>query len=213
MARVTGVFTGWKGKVGNVVFQMWKGVQVAKTKVTPENPQSTGQTTNRTLWSTLVAMFKPILKTFVWIYWNPFEGDRNSGWAKLIGVNQKLQAGLTIDYEDVLVSQGALPGEEIVTLTYNTADGATSCTWAETCGSGGAGTDFACLCIYNKDNGKWCISDGSEERGDELIELTLPAGYDITDCYGYLFFFTTDPVSSIVDAISDSVAQETIAPA
>ena len=56
MAKVTGVFTGYKGKVGNLVYAMWKGIQVAKTRSTPYNPQSPDQTVKRTVFALLVAI-------------------------------------------------------------------------------------------------------------------------------------------------------------
>ena len=40
MAKVFGVFTSMKGKLGNAVFQTWKGIQVLRTRVIPHNPQS-----------------------------------------------------------------------------------------------------------------------------------------------------------------------------
>lgn len=212
MARITGVFTGWKGKVGNVVFSMWKGIQVAKTKVIPENPQTPGQITNRTLWAQFVAMFRGILIDLAHKFWNPFEGSRNSGWAKLIGANMLEQAGTVIDYEKVIVSQGALPGEDILTATYDTATGIVVCTWEETCGGGGSPTDLAQLIAYNKDTNKWCFDKTSPEREAETATVTFPSGLDITDVFVYLFFYTEDPETGNVNAVSGSKAQESIAP-
>jgi hypothetical protein len=212
MARITGVFTGWKGKVGNVVFSMWKGIQVAKTKVIPENPQTPGQITNRTLWALFVAMFRVILIDLAHKFWNPFEGSRNSGWAKLIGENMLEQAGSVIDYEKVIVSKGALPGEDILTATYDTATGIVVVTWEETCGGGGSTEDSSQLIAYNKDTNKWCFDKLFPSRGDETSTVTFPAGLDVTDVIIFLFFFTEDPETGKVNAVSTSKAQESIAP-
>lgn len=213
MAKITGALTGWKGKVGNIVFQMWKGVQVVKTRVIPENPQSPGQQTNRTLWQQFVAMFKIILVPLVHKFWNPFEGSKNSGWAKLIGANMLEQAGTEIDYEKVIISQGALPDEAIIDATYDDATGIVVCTWESLCGAGGSAEDFAQLCVYNKDLNRWCFDELEVTRADETATVTMSDGYVVSNLFIFLFFFTVDSETGIVTSVSNSDVKESVAPA
>lgn len=212
MAKITGALTGWKGKVGNIVFQMWKGVQVVKTRVIPENPQSPGQITNRTLWQQFVAMFRGLIVILVHRYWNPFEGSKNSGWAKLIGVNMLEQAGTVIDYEKVIISQGALPDEAILTATYDDATGIVVCTWEALCGAGGSPNDFAQLAVYNKDLNRWCFDSLEVLRADESATVTMSDGLTISNLFVFLFFFTEDAVTEIVTSVSNSDVKESVAP-
>ena len=71
MAKVTGVYTGIKGKVGNVVYSMLNGQQIMKTRVFPFNPQSTAQQANRSRLSDLVAVVKSVAKIFIAPAWSP----------------------------------------------------------------------------------------------------------------------------------------------
>lgn len=212
MAKITGALTGWKGKVGNLVFQMWKGVQVVKTRTIPENPQTPGQVTNRTLWQQFVAMFRSLIVILVHKFWNPFEGTKNSGWAKLIGANMLEQAGEVIDYEKVIISKGALPNELIVTATYDDATGIVVCTWSAVCGGGGSCEDFAQLAVYNKDLNRWCFDELEVTRADETATVTMSDGYVVSNLIVFLFFFTIDSETEIVTSVSNSDAKESVAP-
>lgn len=212
MAKVTGVFTGMKGKVGNAVYAMWKGVQVLKTRVIPENPQSPDQTTNRDLFTILILMFKGIVTGLVAKFWDPFISQHQTGWANLIGVNQKLQAGTAIDYELVIVTKGSLPGEAILTATYDDATGAVVCTWADSGVEGSLPGDFAMVIAYDKVGNKWKFTDGTDTRGDATATCTLEAGLTITNVFIYLFFFLGDFSGPDITSVSNSAAQESIAP-
>jgi len=212
MAKITGVFTGMKGKLGNTVLQMWKGIQVIRTHVIPANPQSAGQTTNRTLLTELVNMFKSIVIPFVHVYWNPFTTSKQTGWGNLIGLNQGLQQGSVIDFELVRISHGSLPKEDILTCTYTTATGVVDITWVDSGAEGSAGTDKAMLGVYNKDDDRWFFSDTEATRAEAADDVTLASGLTLTDLTAYLFFFTEHAVSGVVESISDSDAKETVAP-
>lgn len=213
MAKILGVFTDMHGKLGNAVLQTWKGIQVIRTHVIPANPQSTDQTTNRTLFTNLVNMFKSVVVSLVHKFWNPFVTAKQTGWANLIGWNQGLQQGTAIDYELVELSHGSLPGEDIATATYDTATGACVVTWDDTGAEGSAPGDFAMLCAYDKTNNRWAFSDGAGLRSEETETCDLRTGLTITDVYLYLFFFTGNFSGAQIESVSDSEAQESVAPA
>jgi len=211
MAKILGVFTSMHGKLGGAVMQTWKGVQVIRTHVMPANPQTGGQVTNRTLLTDLVSMFKSVVIPFVRVYWNPFVTARETGWSNLIGLNQGLQSGTVIDYELVQITKGSLPAEELLTATYATGTGVVEATWSDSGAAGSAATDLAMLGVFNKDTNKWYFSIAGVARDDELDSLTMAAGLTITDLTAYIFFFTTNAVSGLVESISDSDAMETTA--
>lgn len=213
MAKVTGVFTGVKGKVGNAVYAMWKGIQVLKTRVIPANPQSEAQTTNRDLFTNIITMFKGIVASLVTKFWDPFATQYQTGWSNLIGKNQAAGSGSAIDYESVIVSHGSLPGEAIVTATYATATGAVIVTWADSGAEGSAPGDFAMCIAYDSANNKWGFSDGAALRSEETATCDLSIGLDVTDVFIYLFFFTGVFATPDITSVSNSAAQESVAPA
>lgn len=210
-AKITGVFCGMKGKLGNAVLQTWKGIQVIRTHVIPANPQSSAQTTNRTLLTGLVEMFKSVVVDFVQVYWNPFVTSHQTGWGNLIGWNQKIQAGSVIDYELVEITHGSLPPEDIIDPEYATATGVVLATWLNSGAEGSAPTDLAMLCVYDKSKFKWYFSEEEETRSSLTDSVTIPTGLAITDLTAYLFFFKMNAGATLVESISDSSAKETVA--
>lgn len=61
MARVDGPLMSLdaSGTIGKALtFSKWKGVNYVRQRVTPYNPQSTGQTTHRTTFSDAVALWQ-----------------------------------------------------------------------------------------------------------------------------------------------------------
>ena len=211
MAKVTGVFTSMKGKVGGAVMQTWKGVQVMRTHVIPANPQSAGQTTNRTAFTGLVEMFKPILASLVHRFWNPFVTSHQTGWANLIGVNQAIAAGGVLDHSTCVVARGSLPDEIPLTATYDTATGAVVATWADSGAEGSLPGDFAMLIAYDTDTGKWGFSDGAALRSEETETCALPIGLTPANVFAYIFFFTGVYATPGVESVSNSNALVTSA--
>ena len=206
MAKITGVFTGMKGKLGNTVLQGWKGVQVLRTLVIPANPRTARQTTNRTLFTNLVEMFKPVVEQLVWVFWNPFMTAKKTGWANLIGLNQGLQQGTAIDYALVEISKGSLPGEAIVSAIHDTVADSVSCTWLNSGSVGGADSDFALFCVFDKVEKKWYFSAGGNERADLSESIFVPAGAVTANLISYLIFFTGDYAYPDILSCSDSSA-------
>jgi len=203
-AKVTGVFTGYRGKVGNTVYQMWKGIQTFKTKSTPSNPQSSGQTTNRTLFSDLISCFKKLSSTVVIYFWNNFATSRESGWGNIIGHNQELQAGAAFDPADLEISKGSLPFDPISASGYTTASGIVAFEWAEGTEVGSAGTDSVMGYVYDFDADKWYAADAPVTRADEAINVTCPTGLTATDLHAFLVFYTGTLGTGTVISCSDS---------
>ncbi len=209
--KITGVFTSMKGKLGNVVMQTWKGIQVGRTHVIPANPKSPAQTTNRTLFTELVSMFKAILIPLVHKFWNPFTGAHETGWANLIGANQLIGAGSEIDYEAVKITEGSLPGEAISSATYDDLTGAVEVGWGDSHSAGSSGSDLCLVVAYDTVNNKWAFSDATAIREEESAGCMLNSGLTPADIISYLVFFTGDFTTPAITSVSDSIAQKTVA--
>jgi len=208
MAKILGVFTTMKGKVGNAVMQTWKSVQVMRTRVIPHNPQSAAQTTNRSLFTSLILMFKGIVSDLVTPFWNPFTSGLKTGWSSLLGLNQALQAGSVIDYELVEITHGSLPGSAILTAVYTAVGGDLTASWLDTEPAGSASTDFAMIAAYHSPSNTWFFGAGVEERADESVSVTLPDDLTPADITTYLFFFTGVLATPAIESVSNSNALE-----
>ena len=172
MAKVTGVFTGIKGKVGNVVFSMWKGVQVMKTYVIPENPRSEGQTKNRTVFASFINLFKPIYATVLFRFWKPFAVGAQTGWGNLISANQSLQSGGVFALANVLFSKGSIPLQEVDTADYVSETGVVTVTWTENEAVGCDALDHAVLLIYDETTEQlYGLTNDTSREAEELSEV------------------------------------------
>ena len=338
MAKVVGIGTGISGKVGNVQYKTVKGQQIIQTKATPLNRQSNSQTSNRSIFTQLNDLFKPLSKTLIKRFWNPFVIGKRSGWSVCLSVNQKFQSeaislgpeiitnggfavdstwikgtgwdidvtypgkahcngsqpstsylwqtipvstinksflisftvsnylaskihiglgghtwGLwhtsngvfieivnvippgedfhfylgasiyfigsvdnvscreilpfkddSIDYSKLLITQGSLPGERILSCIYTALTGTLVITWADFGFEGSAPKDFAMLCGYDIINNKFFFSDGFALRSDETESVILPAGLSPSNVYAYLFFYTESTPGGVIKSVSTS---------
>lgn len=206
MAKITGVFTGMKGKLGNTVLQGWKGVQVLRTLVIPANPRTVRQTTNRTLFTNLIEMFKPVVEQLVWVFWNPFVSAKETGWANLIGLNQGLQQGTAIDYTLVEITKGSLPGEEIVAATHDPVTHEIATGWIDSGSSGSQPSDFVLSAVFDTVKKKWYLSSGTETRLSATSIIVVPSDIITANLVAYLIFFTGDYAYPDILSCSDSSA-------
>ena len=207
MAKITGALTGWKGKVGNMVFAMWKGVQVVKTRTIPTNPQSTGQTAQRGVFGDIVSIFKTIASGFIRSFWNPFVTQFQSGWGNFLSANL-LAMGNSFDITKAIMAQGSLDGVSIATCTYDDGTGEIEITWGTSSPVNGEQTDVASVVVYNDDTREVVFaSTEGDSRADEATTVTIATGLTATDLHAFLIFSTENPTSGEISACSDSQYQ------
>jgi len=212
MGKITGVGTGWKGKVGNYVYQMWKGVQVVKTRVIPTNPNSAGQQAARGLLGDIVGVFKAIAATWIRYFWNPFTEGRQSGWGNFMGANL-LAMSSGFDIENCVGSIGSLDGVSDLAGTYDTATGEIDLTWSLTYIVSGSVEDFCNFFIFDSDSREIVgMAFASVTREDEGADITLADGLTATNLYAVVVFSDVDPTSAEVGAVSDSQVIQLSAP-
>lgn len=208
MAKILGVFTNWKGKVGNMTFCTWKGIQVAKNRSFPSNPQTSAQTVNRDLFANLVECFQKLVSTVIVYYWNNFATSRQTGWGNIMGHNQALQAGSAFDPDDIVISQGSLPGEDITTGVY--AGTTAEAEWVESTQVGAGSTDSVMGYVFDSGTGKWYASSSPAAREDEAITIDCESGLTVGDLKIFLVFFTgTLGVGTVVSCSDSSFFQAT----
>jgi len=201
MAKITGVFTGMKGKVGNFVYSMWKGVQVGKTRAIPHNPRSDKQVLQRSKFSTLIEIAKAINVALIRVFWDPFSGSKSTGWSSFLKKNLISQVTTSFVYSTMVLALGSLYRTIILTSTYNTADGECVVTWSVTPENNQLATDESHLFWIDEDTGQfWYDLNSKVARSVGTVTVTGVKLLTATNVHSYLWFGqamdTDDPVVS-----------------
>jgi hypothetical protein len=186
---VEGVLGGFRGKVGTVVGNIWKGVATMRVYVASiSNPKTAAQLAQRAKFALMVQFMKP-LADFVRATFKKLAIKKTAFNA---AVSYNLKRAITgtypdydVDYTKVLVSQGTLPGALNPEVTATVA-GEIGFTWEDNTGGPYAkATDKAALCVYNPAKGYSVdLFDGNTRAGGSQ-SVTLPANWtgDEVQCF------------------------------
>lgn len=205
MAKVLGVHTNIRGKVGNEVYQVIKGVQIVKTRAFPANPQSTGQTRVRGVFTELVICFKVISEKIIRPFWNAFTTGNKTGWGNLLKQNMTAMVAVGWDITQMILSIGTLEGVGTLAGVYNAATGDLIITWDETTFTNGALTDkMSFVAIDNSTKSVVADSLCSSDRDDETDTIVLPAGLTATDISLFALLSDIEVPSTDPYIVSDS---------
>ncbi|RLJ04688.1 MAG: hypothetical protein DRP08_01140 [Candidatus Aenigmatarchaeota archaeon] len=193
MARMIGVFTQIKGKIGNLIYSTWHGVQVVKTMFIPENPQSSDQQEHRAILTLLVTIGKGILKDIINVSWSPFRRGAQTGWSNWLGNNLILQQGSTLDYDKLCLSDGSIAPTPIKSAQFNSSTGIASIQWDKTIINNQSKSDIPVAFMINESTDLFYYNaDLDLDREDESIEITGNIGDTPSDLHGYLWFLSFD---------------------
>jgi len=213
MAKVTGFFTGVRGKVGTTIFQVIKGVQVMKTFAIPENPGSSGQVAQRGVFSDIIATFKTIAKNVIAIFWESTTSGNQTPWGNFISKNLISMGKVAFDITDAILAFGTLEPVSGVAGEYDTADGSLEVTWVADKFVNGADTDQVHFVVYDSDSGTIVSKDlDGIQRSEEEQSLQLTPGLTATDLE--LFVWLSQDLSTAEDIglVSNSVNATCTAP-
>jgi len=112
MAKVTAPLLsfGASGTIGKTAtFAVWRGVKYARQRVTPANPRTVAQQSNRVLFAAMGEMWK-VAPVLVQSPWNAFaQGRPFTGRNKMIGENVRVIGG-EADMQNFIGSPGARGG-------------------------------------------------------------------------------------------------------
>ena len=189
MARMIGVFTHIKGKIGNMIYQTWHGVQVIKTMFIPDNPQSADQTAHRDIFTLLVDIGKGILDDIITVGWNPFRRGAQSGWSNWMKRNLLLQDQATLQYDGLCLSEGSIQVTPILANSFNAGTGIGTITWNTTLQNNQDADDIPMAFMINDSDDKFYYNAAqAEKRSDGTISITGSIGDTPADLHGYLWF-------------------------
>jgi len=102
-----GVLGTTRGKVGNVVFSTWKGINTVRAKVDPANPQTQAQQDNRSDFGNLAVVGSDLNVPLLQPYWG-WLADQESPFNTFVRENMPGQ-GTNLSSPSLTVAQGELP--------------------------------------------------------------------------------------------------------
>jgi hypothetical protein len=159
MAKITnGVLGPASGKIGGVVFGSWKNKNYVRAHVTPANPNTVLQQTQRTKFSLCVTFAKLLIGQCFNVYTDQFLKEMS-------GFNYFIKKNIArfvaeVDYANILVTEGKLYPPVCGALTWNVGDSAYESLIMNGYGSNGTSDDDVYGCLYD-DVGKvmyWAIA-------------------------------------------------------
>ena len=206
---VAGLIGQVRNKVGNMVFSNWKGINTARAYAVPANPQSIGQTAQRTKFAAVVSLAQNLLGTLIITYVNPF-AVKMSGFNMFISmfIANATSAGLATAL--CQVTKGTLEGADISTATYNTTNGNVDVAFPSTVSGNGLATDdVSILVLDNASNQVIGYGSADATRTDAGVALSVATGLLAADLIVYIWFSRGTGSSFIV---SNSNGQACVAP-
>jgi len=182
MAKVTGFFTGIRGKVGTTIFQVIKGVQVMKTFAIPENPGSSGQVAQRGVFSDIISTFKSVAKNVISVFWEPTTSGNQTPWGNFISKNLISMGKVAFDIEDAILCYGTLEPIKTVSATYDTSNGEIEATISNDVLVNGATDDDVSVLAVDSVSGDIIGKANFEDtRNVGSITITGQSGFTATD--------------------------------
>lgn len=201
MAKIIGVDCGIKGKVGNHIYSTWKGVQVLKTMFIPSNPKTVKQTVNRNNFSKLIQIGKVLVAHFLPQTYNDLSHSKTTGWANWLSQNLTGLSNSSITAADLKFGKGSLYSPGIESAINN--GGEVKITFDDTLYQDAAMNDFCFGIVYHEDLNEICISQGSDQRGDAQVVISIPISWRSDKCTAYLMFYKDNEVETCI-AMSES---------
>jgi len=153
MAKVVGVDTQIRGKLGARIYQVLNGEQIVKTFAIPSNPESSGQVAQRGVFRDIIACFKSIASEVIAYFWDPFTTTNKTGWGNFISANLLSMGKVAFDITDGVLSQGSLEPVQTLSAEYTTATGVCAVTFSEDKTINGSADDEMSFVVVDADSG------------------------------------------------------------
>lgn len=186
-----GILGGLSGKVGNLVGTSWKGIAVIKSlPLSVANPNTAGQVTQRTKMSNVVEFAKLILATIIKPLNDRFASGQ-SGFNLFVqrNIDFFLNAFAVGSQSNVILSQGNVATQPMVSIDPDVSDGNIGIVWTDTSGYNNAlGTDQIFIVATNSSRSSLVavgLDDGFD-RDNLPATIDLPEGTQAGDAI-YLY--------------------------
>ena len=181
------------GKLGNIVYASWKGINYARQYVIPANPQTTSQTTVRSTFANVTRLAQSLLGAILQPFWDPFV-KKTSGYADFLGRTMKASPTF-LDPTKVEITRGSLEPALIASAVY--ASDTVTITWDGSVLSNGSPTDVPVCFVYDIVN-KVGFATTVGERADETADVTVGSGRSAINLQAYLGFVDSASAPTVV---------------
>ena len=204
MAKMNGVYTSMKGKLGGGVLQTWKGLQVLRTNAVPANPKSVGQLQQRSNFSQIVEAIRPIWETSLKKYWEPFTKNHDSAWNNMMSANLEAMKGAAFDPLKLILTKGTLQSDNYFYCDLQEGGNYIRLYHDIISLINGHPTDWAQGYMYNKKTKKWKVGDFYYIRSSNRLNIFNVTSNINEDMTVFLFFCTRDDLTGKILKVSDS---------
>ena len=214
MAKVVGVDTQIRGKLGARIYQVLNGEQIVKTFAIPSNPDTAGQQAQRGVFADIIATFKAIAANVIAVFWDPFTVSNKTGWGNFISKNLLSMGKVAFDITDAVISYGSLEQLGTVSATYDTSTGSAVLTGEKPVLINGALADPVHAIAVDTPTG--VIIGKSLDlatREDEGETLPCSAGYTATDVEFFVWASQYETTTEDIGLVSTSQNDTCTAPA
>jgi len=197
-----GILGGFSGKVGNLIGQNWKGIDVLRTM--PEsvaNPKTSAQMEQRNKFSACVADARELLPDLIKTYWDPF-ARKMSGYNHFIQQNIDQYASTHLDSPGYFkASLGILTGVSGFSISEAPAAPDIGIDFDDNTGKGDAlATDELVVVIYNETQDIWEVFETSENRDSLGVTVILDHTANSSDILHGWGFWARPDLSKISDS-------------
>ena len=204
MAKMNGVYTSMKGKLGGGVLQTWKGLQVLRTNAIPANPKSVGQLQQRSNFSQIVECIRPIWETSLKKYWEPFTKNHDSAWNNMMSANLESMKGAAFDPLKLILTKGTLQSAYYFYCDLQEGGNYIRIYHDTIAFINGLPTDWSQGFMYNKKSKKWKVGEFAFPRSNYRTIIYNVLSDINEDMTAFLFFCTRDDLTGKILKVSDS---------
>lgn len=204
MAKMNGVYTSMKGKLGGGVLQTWKGLQVLRTNAIPANPKSVGQLQQRSNFSQIVECIRPIWETSLKKYWEPFTKNHDSAWNNMMSANLEAMKGAAFDPLKLILTKGTLQSNAITFCALYEESNLIYIIYDSIILINGNPTDNAQAFMYDKKTKIWKVGEFAFLRSSHHTYIFNVLSDINEDMTVFLFFCTRDDLTGKILKVSDS---------
>lgn len=186
------VFTGnilgdMRKKLGEVVFFVWKGMQVGRKHVKARDAKTDAQLAQRLFFKQVFELGQDLNQSFIIPFWKKFAIKKTE--LNCFMSYNLLNMSNGEDYPNLSYAQGSLFPTASTAATYNTATGEIIVTFPTTLQGDQALTDIPYLVVLDKATGAlYCNVAENKTRNDGTIGMSIISGKTATDILTYLTF-------------------------
>jgi len=211
---IGGVITGnilgdMKQKTAEIVFFLWKGIQVFRKRVIPANPKSVAQTAHRLFFSQVLKLGQDINTSIIKPFWKHL-AIKQSEFNAFMSWNLLAMSNGT-DYPNLSLCRGSLYPTPVSSAEYDSVTGTLEVNFPVTLIGDQSNSDLAYLAVYDKVSNAFFIDvSGSASRSSGKIGMSLESGLTPSNLECYLWFSDkalTDPTFKA----SNSVYEQAVA--